>query len=128
MNHLTSWKQYVPGHRVLMLFAPDPGDPLYRWQWHELQTNLHGLSYRNVTVLHFYFRPSHPPSNYHWTGEETHEAFKKYKVHQKEFAFILVDKDGQEKFRREHPLELSAFFMIVDVMPSRKLEMKSSLQ
>lgn len=127
MDQLPSWKQYIPGQRVLLLFAPRPTHRLYQWQVEELQADWDGLAERNVQVLHFYSKVAQSEDPTIWVDREAQEAFRRYRVSPKQFAFLLIDKDGKEKFRREHPVELNAFFIIVDVMPSRKMEIKNGL-
>lgn len=126
MNQLRSWKQYIPGHRVLLLFAPRPSHRLYQWQVEELLTDWDGLEERNVQVLHFYSKTREMDEPAIWTDQSAQEAFRQFKVSPNQFAFILIDKDGREKFRREYPVELRAFFIIVDVMPSRKAELRDN--
>ena len=52
------------------------------------------------------------------------KLFKRYKIVPDKFTFVLIGKDGGEKFRSSKIVSLQALFALIDGMPMRKDEMR----
>ena len=49
---------------------------------------------------------------------------KRYKIMPDKFTFVLIGKDGGEKFRSSKTVDLQRLFSLIDGMPMRKDEMR----
>ena len=50
---------------------------------------------------------------------------KKFKITKNQYAFILIGKDGGEKFRSFNVVTKQKLYSIIDAMPMRRYEMKN---
>jgi len=104
--------QFSPNRKVL-LFGKDANPTLFLQQKHLLDSATEGIKERDIKVEII---------------EITDAAVKKYQVDASKFTFILVGKDGGEKYRCNKLLSIQQLFGLVDAMPMRNAEMRRKLK
>lgn len=90
----------TPNRRILTITAPSLTDDTYRTQAALLIPAWRGLLEREFVVETRFGAPA--------------------------FSVVLIGKDGGEKLRRTTPLPPEELFAVVDAMPMRRAEMRSS--
>jgi Domain of unknown function (DUF4174) len=98
--------------RLIYLFAPVSQDANLIKQRQILASNTEGVKERDLQISVFIDESAHV------TG------YKKYKIAANTFTFLLIGKDGGEKFRSSKPVLLKQLFAIIDGMPMRKDEIR----
>ena len=99
-------------YREILIFSPAKDNILLEKQLQIFEKDPDGLKERDLKI-----------SVNVWTAKQD-AMHRKWKIDQKKFVFILIGKDGQEKFRSEKPTTLKQLYSIIDVMPMRRSEMK----
>jgi hypothetical protein len=108
--------------RALLIFAPDPSNPALRQQMqllhgHDLQlSQLNTVFVPLVTLAHpndvVYGENLHP-GNY----RDQLSARRKFGIKYNQFAIILIDKDGVEKFRSSTPMTIADLATAIGPIP-----------
>lgn len=102
-------------HRVVLLFAPEPGNSSLAEQKRRFEADPEGLKERDIVV-------------YEITENTPQSAAlrKQFDVKPDRFAVVLVGKDSGRKMKKEEPVPLTALYGKIDAMPMRRSEMKRS--
>ncbi len=100
-------------HRKILLFAPDADHPLLKAQNIALENDPDGLKERDLKIEVILY------------DEKNAQTFRKFKVSDKNFAFILIGKDGGEKLRSDEIVSLQKLYATIDPRPMRRSEMRS---
>ena len=111
-------------HRLLLLFAPDSSDPLFKQLHSELIAQKAEIKDRDLMIFHVF---GQGPSRMNSTplGPETVESIRKrFAVPRNRFTLILVGKDGGIKLKRSEQTDLKDIFALIDSMPMRQNEMR----
>ncbi|MXV53297.1 DUF4174 domain-containing protein [Pedobacter sp. HMF7647] len=109
---ILSISSFQQDKRQILLFAPSEENNTLKLQLAEMATNDAGFKERDLTTKTYYYKP------------ENEAIFKKYKVGGKGYQFVLIGKDGLEKYRSEKLVSNQKLFSLIDEMPMRKQEMK----
>jgi len=99
-------------NRVLLIFSPDTSSRPYQEQLKIARLHRAAFAERDLVCI--------------WVVAEN--MYKKYGVPSKDFAAVLIGKDGGEKFRSQIPVSAAQLFSIIDAMPMRRDEMRRSRQ
>ena len=102
-------------NRVLLLFAPEPGNNHLARQEGKLDAERQGLDERDMKVFEI---TGHSP--------EAAALRSRFGVKEDQFAVVLVGKDGGRKLKKTEPVEVSSLFAKIDFMPMRRAEMRKS--
>ncbi|WP_197493987.1 DUF4174 domain-containing protein [Lewinella sp. 4G2] len=109
--------------RLVLLFTPDPGDPLFEEQVRLLYLQREAFEERDVKFMWIT-----PDGKFENTGRFLDESFarqyyERFDPRQYEFTMILVGMDGNEKFRATNRLTpASVLVEMIDGMPMRQRE------
>lgn len=99
--------------RQVLLFYNDDHSEEWKKQVAELNTDLSGIKERDIVVKYFKMSP------------ENVAVWDKWKVSRsKDFTFILIGKDGGEKYRSDQFVSNKELFAKIDAMPMRRSEIK----
>jgi hypothetical protein len=99
--------------RQVLLFSNTKGNAVLQKQLFELQKDKPGIDDREIEIKTI-------P-----TSVENLALWKTWKVDQATpFTFILVGKDGGEKFRSDTLVTLPSLFSLIDAMPMRRNDLK----
>lgn len=102
-----------PVERQVLLFYTESGKELWEKQKAELTGHEPGIKERDILLKSFN------------TGSTKKNVFKEWNVDlSKKFTFILVGRDGGEKFRSNEFVTADKLFALVDAMPMRQHEKK----
>ena len=110
--------------RAMLVFAPDPSNPALRQQMqllhgHDLQlSQLNTVFVPLVTLAHpndVVYGENLKPGNY----RDQLSARRKFGIKYNQFAIILLDKDGVEKFRSSTPMTISDLTNAIDPHPGK---------
>jgi hypothetical protein len=105
--------QHNKNYREIFIFASDAGNASFIAQKSIFAKDAAGLKERDLRIHEI-------------TDAKTNIAlFEKYKALPQSFTFILIGKDGGEKFRSNKPINLEKLYAKIDAMPRRKIEMQT---
>ncbi|NJC28211.1 DUF4174 domain-containing protein [Neolewinella antarctica] len=110
--------------RLVILFTPDPGDPLFQEQMRLLYGQHEEFQTRRVTFISVT-----PGGKFENTGRFLNESFseqyyEKFSPNQYEFTMVLVGLDSNEKYRAANRLTpASVLLSLIDGMPIREREL-----
>ncbi|WP_234647728.1 DUF4174 domain-containing protein [Dyadobacter sp. CY356] len=97
--------------RQVLLFYKNDGEVLLKKQLMEFEKNEDGMKERDIKVMSF--RQS----------SENADQFKKWKIKEVDsFTFILIGRDGGEKYRTQSFVPHQDLFGKIDAMPMRRSE------
>ncbi len=110
--------------RVLLVFAPERNSPELKQQWDMILREQPLLKERDYVVWVLVAN-----QNVTVDGEAkphlfTRPFYEYFNVKEDEFTVIILGLDGQAKLRAETPVMADTITGIVDVMPSRKHEIR----
>lgn len=97
--------------RPVLIFADSTADPRFQLQIKMLQSEESALNERDVLVMLD-------------TDPQTLSELRK-KFRPRGFMFVLIDKDGQIKYRKPNPVPADELVRLIDRMPSRKQEISN---
>lgn len=102
--------------RRIYLFSPTVEDTSLVKQQQLLAANTEGVEDRDLRTRVFL------------TATENNRFFKKYKIDPNKFTFLLIGKDGKEKFRATQVVTPQLLFTVIDAMPMRQEELRRRRQ
>ncbi|GAC1649141.1 MAG: hypothetical protein NVS9B15_08220 [Acidobacteriaceae bacterium] len=122
---------YRKTSRVLLVFAPGDRDRRYRQQLTQLADHHADLHERDVVVLPIFLRQGMPVASdtLHailgpgLPDDEQVVIRRRFGVAPKDFAVLLLGKDGGEKYRSAEPISIDHLDHLIDAMPMRQQEM-----
>jgi hypothetical protein len=101
--------------RVLLIFAPDDGNPRLAAQREHLAAATAKSAERDLVVIEI-------------VGGHANQAVDgaalraRFRVAAEAFAVVLIGKDSGEKLRRAEPISSASLFGVIDAMPMRRHE------
>lgn len=104
-------KAQTKNYREVILFAPINHEEIKK-QLEYFKRDSTGLAERDIKVKII----TSATTNQNWID--------KMKLNKDDFTFILIGKDGGEKYRSATVVSTTKLFSIIDVMPMRMIEMK----
>jgi len=123
---MTTLRQEIDHHRLLLIFAPRQDNPQLLQQLHELQQHVAACEERDLRIVPL------TPSN-STSGEATATlsvadqaaARRRFHIAPNDFTVLLLGKDGGEKLRSSKSLSFTNLSDTIDAMPMRQREMRS---
>lgn len=107
--------QLKPVERQVLLFYTEAGKEVWLKQKEELTSHELGIAERDILVKSMYI------------GSIKDVILKERNVDpSRNFTFILVGRDGGEKFRSNKFVTADQLFALIDAMPMRKIEQQRS--
>lgn len=121
-----SFEQYQWKNRLLLVFASDSSDALYKRQLRAWNGYGEGFEERDLLALHVFASGKAAMKNQKTAEAETlvDGLYQRYGLRKGDFGIILIGKDGTVKLRLSTVLEASKLFSVIDAMPMRKREMR----
>lgn len=119
-----SLNNYLWKSRLVLLFTPEPDDPMFERQVKLLLTQTEAFEERDVIFMFIT-----PDGKFENTGRFLAEAdarkfYDKFSVAQYQLELVLVGLDGTEKFRAKNRITPpSVLLELIDGMPMRKREL-----
>lgn len=110
--------------RVILIFASEENEQKLKTQVDLLRREEDELIDRNLVMYQVLGQNGTNPSNGRMKLEEVQQLRSYYKVDPDGFTFILIGKDGGEKWRKRESIKLKDLFGLIDGMPMRRAEMK----
>lgn len=117
---------YLWQKRVVILFTPNIDNTDYVAQKKILNDSQKGLLERDVIIIDvvdFNFVSFDGQKQPHIATKHFYNA---YEADPKEFTFILLGKDGEEKWRQPKVMNINDLYGIIDAMPMRQREIKQN--
>lgn len=105
-------KNNTQNFREVILFAYADDDVSLKKQLSILNTDSKGLAERDLKISVKIF------------GKDKTLSHQKFKINKNQFAFVLVGKDGGEKYRSFTVISQQKLYSIIDAMPMRIYEMR----
>ncbi len=111
-------------NRLVLLFAEDISDPVFRQQLAELHSDPEGLNERKLLV--FQITPEKYLSGDSTNGEwmPTSTLYRQYQTPGAPFTIVLIGLDGGVKLSETSFVPKEKLFTLIDGMPMRKAEIK----
>lgn len=97
--------------RPVIIFADAEADPRFVHQLNMLESEKEALEARDVFIMTD-------------TDPQTLSELRE-KLRPRGFMFVLIDKDGQVKYRKPNPVPANELIRLIDRMPSRKQELSN---
>ena len=119
-----SLNQFQWKSRLVLLFTPDPGDPMFEEQARLLRTQNEAFQERDAVFMFIT-----PEGKFENTGifldeSMSRQYYERFSPNQYEFTMILVGYDGEEKYRAANRLTPpSVLINLIDNMPMRRREL-----
>lgn len=122
-------------YRTLLVCAPTEKDSRYVQQLRMLSGGVAELRERQVLVVPLVERSSGDDpgpalrgvEGRGLTGTEASAVRRRFKIADREFAVVLIGKDGGEKFRTQAPVTIERLDAVIDRMPMRQQEERDGL-
>jgi hypothetical protein len=106
----------IYNYRLLLIFTPRQDLPVYQQEEEMYVNQVEGLAARDVKVYRLFPRSGLNPDNRQLNSAQVFTLRNEYQVADNEFVNILVDKDGEEKFRKKGILPPRDLFAIIDTL------------
>jgi hypothetical protein len=111
-------------NRLLILFAPSEDAPIYQSFKEQLQRRTQEVRDRDLLTFHVFESGEGRLADLPLNKEQVLFLRKRFSVIPGQLMVILIGKDGEVKFRKESPADLSDIFSIIDAMPMRQREIR----
>jgi len=113
-------------NRLIVLFVQDIESQELLRQLDNIQAHEPGYSERDIKVLivnqeEVVDRRLHPITNL-----QADALRKRFGMEKKDFQYMLIGKDGTEKYRSDQVVSHQTIFGIIDQMPMRRREMREN--
>lgn len=119
------FERYLWQNRVIVILSPGIDNKDRTQQLETLTTNQSGLKERDIVIWDIVHYERISVDGEHKPQLWTPPFYDQFKVDKKDFTFILIGKDGEEKLRKNNTVSAEELFAIIDAMPMRKREMKN---
>ena len=116
-------KKYQWKNRLLFYFAPDDRQEAVVKQLELFEKKKSGIQERELAVITVFKDSGWDENGNRLSPEQAEQLRIKYGVRHP-YTFVLVGKDGYEKYRNNEKLDLEDIFKRIDAMPMRQSEMK----
>ena len=108
--------------RVLVVFSPADDHVEYRRQRDLFDAVEGGLRERDMTIVEA-FADSRLAIDGKTQASAGRSFYDRFGVDRREFRVVLVGKDGSVKLERNHAVDSTDLFALIDSMPMRRYEM-----
>ena len=111
-------------HRVVLIFAEAPTTGAVQEQLAVLRKQKEGLAERDLMIYRVGTETGIMPSGKKLPLQDVLALRQKYAADQPHFRFLLLGKDGTEKWRTDEQASTEELFARIDRMPMRRAEMR----
>lgn len=119
-NMLAQLQKHQWKHRLVLIFADEPSQPLYQDQINHLREDASGLKERNIRIYSLFAHSSQPKLS----ESDLARLKRKYNPNSKPFLCLLIGKDGGVKASKSALYPKQELFDLIDSMPMRRAEMR----
>ncbi len=117
-------RDYQWSHRLLIIGAPSADHGCYRALVHALERHAQSLHDCDMVVLHLVESGVSRIGERPLSTPAADVLRKQLRLMTSQFVVVLIGKDGGEKLRRTHRVDLGEIFARIDAMPMRRQEMR----
>lgn len=118
------FEDYLWQKRLVLVFAPRSDDPRLFEQRAILERDQDGLKQRDIVSWEFVYLDSVAVDGEQKVHLSTNPFYNEYDVGIRDFAFILIGKDGEIKMRKDKPISTDSLYETIDAMPMRQREIQ----
>jgi len=116
--------QFQWKNRLLLIFAPDDNDSLFKKLQSEIFTQEAEVEDRDLVVFEILERGPSRMNRALLDQSKVESIRRHFSVPQRSFRVILIGKDGGIKLKRNDQIDLETIFELIDSMPMRKDEIR----
>lgn len=121
--HAQSIKSYKWENRVLLVFASEANNALFKNQIEELKPHGEGFKNRKLIVFQIQKEDYKMGLSEKSDWQKSNNKFIDYRNKKSDFEVVLVGLDGGVKLRETKLVTCKSLFKIIDVMPIRQSEL-----
>jgi hypothetical protein len=115
-------------NRLLLIFAPDENDSLFKKLQSEIITQEAEVEDRDLIIFELFGLGSSRMNRALLDQSKVDSIRRRFSVPQRSFRVILIGKDGGIKLKRNGQIDLETIFELIDSMPMRKDEIRQKNQ
>jgi len=119
-------RQYQWKNRILLVFAPTQGEPLFQALHESVAARRADVEDRDLVVFEVLENGPSFQDGEILDPAEARTLRERFRVPGWVFSVILVGKDGGVKLERQDRTSLEEIFAVIDAMPMRQQEMRRS--
>ena len=116
--------QFQWKNRLLLIFAPDDNDSLFKKLQSEIITQEVEVEDRDLVVFEVLERGPSRMNRALLDQSKVESIRRHFSIPQRSFRVILIGKDGGIKLKRNDQIDLETIFELIDSMPMRKDEIR----
>ena len=116
--------QFQWKNRLLLIFAPDDNDSLFKKLQSEIIAQEAEVEDRDMIVFELLELGSSRINRALLDQSKVDSIRRHFSVPQRSFRVILIGKDGGIKLKRDDQIDLETIFELIDSMPMRKDEIR----
>lgn len=120
-----AFERYLWQNRILLVFAPRLNNSDFQQQISALEKAQDELKERDIVLWSFVNLEQVIGQSEHKAHLSTNPFYKEFDVNRRDFAVILIGKDGEEKLRQNKALKIETLLDTIDAMPMRRREIQS---
>ena len=116
--------QFKWKNRLLFLFAPDGGNPIFQKFQNEIKLQTAEVEDRDLVVFEVLEKGPSRMNRTQLDRQVADSIRNRFNAPRHKFTLILIGKDGGTKMKRHAQTRLKEVFELIDSMPMRKNEMR----
>jgi len=120
--------QFQWKNRLLLIFAPDENDSLFKKLQSEIIAQEAEVKDRDLIIFELFGLGSSRMNRALLDQSKVDSIRRHFSVPQRSFRVILIGKDGGIKLKRNDQIDLETIFELIDSMPMRKDEIRQKNQ
>ncbi len=122
----TMFEDYLWQNRLVLVFSPRANDERLTQQREFLTEAANGLKTRDIIQWEFVYLDSVNVDGQQKVHLSTKPFYNEFDIGIRDFAVILIGKDGEVKHRTDKPIASQELFSIIDAMPMRQGEIEQA--
>ncbi len=115
---------YRGQNRLLLFFAPTPQHDTYQQQQAALEGYAAEMQERDLLTFSLFEDARSYAGSVEVGRAEVDRLRADHQVQPRAFTILLIDKDGDEKLRQQHPLQPDALMHLIDGLVTRQQEVE----
>ncbi|MBW2491284.1 MAG: DUF4174 domain-containing protein, partial [Deltaproteobacteria bacterium] len=120
--------QFQWKNRLLLIFAPDENDSLFKKLQSEIIAQEAEVKDRDLIIFELFGLGSSRMNRALLDQSKVDSIRRHFSVPQRSFRVILIGKDGGIKLKRNDQIDLETIFELIDSMPMRNDEIRQKNQ
>lgn len=122
----TMFEDYLWQNRLVLVFSPRADDGRLSRQREYFAETADGLKTRDIVQWEFVYLESVTVNGTQKVHLSTNPFYNEFDMGIRDFAVILIGKDGEIKHRTDKPIASQELFSIIDAMPMRQREIEQA--